>query len=81
MNIEFWNKHQETELAEAKALVEESHVAALELVKRFSSEELFTKQHFSWTGTTTLGSYCVSAMPSHYDWAIKKLRAHVKNVS
>jgi hypothetical protein len=47
----------------------------------FSNEELFTKQHFHWTGTTTLGSYCISALSSHYDWATKKIRAHIKKVS
>ncbi|CAH0528764.1 ClbS/DfsB family four-helix bundle protein [Vibrio hippocampi] len=78
MNIEFWKKHQKTELLAAKDLVHESHEAALKLARSFTNEELFTKQYFDWTGTTTLGSYCVSAMPSHYDWALKKLRAHVK---
>ncbi|WP_413111895.1 ClbS/DfsB family four-helix bundle protein [Thaumasiovibrio sp. DFM-14] len=81
MNIEFFNKHQGTELLSAKVLVKESHKAALELTSTFSNEELFTKRHFDWTGTTTLGSYCISAMPSHYDWALKKLKAHVKRVS
>ncbi|QMV14677.1 ClbS/DfsB family four-helix bundle protein [Vibrio spartinae] len=78
MNIEFWEKHQATELLAAKHLVQESHDAVLELAKGFTDEALFTKQYFNWTGTTTLGSYCVSAMPSHYDWALKKLRAHLK---
>lgn len=27
-----------------------------------------------------LGSYCVSATASHYDWAMKILKAHKKNV-
>ncbi len=78
MNIELWKKHQDTELSDAKSWLQESHRAALEAVSGFSNDALFTKRYFSWTGTTTLGSYCVSAMPSHYDWAIKKLRAHVK---
>jgi hypothetical protein len=81
MNVEFWKKHQKTKLLQAKKLVQESHNAALELVKGFSDEALFTKQFFNWTGTTTLGSYCVSAMPSHYEWATKKLKAHVKRLS
>lgn len=50
----------------------------LKLVENFTNEQLFTKKLFNWTGTTSLGSYCVSAMPSHYDWACKKLRAHTK---
>ena len=80
MNVEFWKKHQTTSLADSKRMVKESHAAALKVIEPFSDEELFTKKYFEWTGTTTLGSYCVSAMPSHYDWALKKLRAHIKNI-
>ena len=53
----------------------------MELIEVFSDEELFTKRFFSWTGTTTLGSYCVSATSSHYDWAIKKLKQVKKHGS
>ncbi len=34
---------------------------------------------YKWTGGSTLGSYFVSAISSHYDWAMKKLKAHRKN--
>lgn len=78
MNIAFWKKHQNTQLEDAKIQFKASHKAVLKLVKTFSDEQLFIKKYFDWTGTTSLGSYCVSAMPSHYDWAIKKLRAHIK---
>ena len=81
MNIEFWKKHQKTKLQRAKEMLKESHESVIELTQTFSDEELFTKRYFNWTGTTTLGSYCVSSMSSHYDWAIKKLRAHTKRVS
>ncbi|MFC2579722.1 MAG: ClbS/DfsB family four-helix bundle protein, partial [Bacteroidota bacterium] len=33
---------------------------------------------FDWTGTSTLGAYCVSATASHYDWAIKKIKVHIR---
>lgn len=78
MNIEFWKKHQETQLEQAKIMINTSHEKVLELVQTFSNEALFTKQFFDWTGTTSLGSYCISATSSHYDWAAKKLRAHAK---
>lgn len=39
----------------------------------FSNRELFTNKYFKWTGTTSLGSYCVSAISSHYDWPVKKI--------
>ncbi|MDU2984364.1 MAG: ClbS/DfsB family four-helix bundle protein, partial [Actinomyces sp.] len=54
------------------------HTAVVALIGKFTNEELFTKAHFSWTGTTSLGSYCVSATSSHYEWAIKKLRAFTR---
>ena len=81
MNIEFFKKHQHTPLEDAKKKLMKSHQESLSLIQTFSDEELFTKKHYSWTGTTSLGSYCISATSSHYDWAIKKLRAHIKHVS
>ena len=79
MNIEFWKKHQDTHLEDSKTMLRDSHKKVMEIITSFTNEELFSKNVFSWTGTTTLGSYCVSATASHYDWAIKKLRAHIKN--
>ncbi len=78
LNIKFWEKHQGTTLEESKELVMDSHKKSLELIQNFTTDELFTKGYFNWTGSTSLGSYCVSALPSHYDWAIKKLKAHFK---
>ena len=79
MNVEFWKKHQATPLAEAKSTLKESHAEVIKLIDAFIDEELFTKKHFPWTGTTSLGSYCVSATSSHYDWAMKKIKQHIKN--
>lgn len=78
MNIEIWQKHQETPYQTARALLEQSHADVMVLLERFSNEELFTKKYFSWTGSTNLGSYCVSATSSHYEWAVKKLKQHRK---
>lgn len=80
MNVEFWRKHQNTPLDEAKVMVEQSYQDVMELAESFSDEELFTKGIFPWVGGSTLGSYFVSATASHYDWAIKKLKAHKKNL-
>lgn len=81
MNIEIWKKHQRTDLTKARLMLNESHKLALTKVLPFTDEALFKKQYFDWTGTTSLGSYCISALSSHYDWALKKLRAHVKNTT
>jgi hypothetical protein len=68
LNVLLRDKHASTTLQEAQSLLEES----------LSDQELFTKRHFPWTGTTSLGAYCVSGTSSHYDWAIKKIRKHAR---
>ena len=79
MNVEFWKKHQNTSLEEAIRALEKSHKDVLELAEKFTNEELFSRKVYKWVGGSTLGSYFVSATSSHYDWAIKKLKAHQKN--
>ena len=78
MNVEFWKKHQNTPLSDAKAMLKESHQQVMDLIATFSDNELFNKGIFDWTGTSTLGSYSVSAISSHYNWAIKKIKVHIK---
>lgn len=77
MNIELWEKHQQTSLRAAIEMVKESHACVLKMIDDFSNDELFAKGSLPWTGTSPLGSYCVSATASHYDWAIKKLKAKI----
>lgn len=72
MNVGFWGKHQKTPYKDAQKMLRDSHARIIKLIETFSSDELFTKKYFSWTGTTSLGSYCVSSTSSHYDWAMKK---------
>ena len=79
MNVAFWKKHQRTSLEEATKLLNQSHKEVLELMEGFSNDQLFNKGVYKWTGGTSLGSYFVSSTSSHYDWALKKLKAHQKN--
>lgn len=79
MNVGFWEKHQNTTLEEAKSMLKKSHEDILNLAETFSNEELFSKDVYKWVGGSTLGSYFVSATASHYDWAMKKLKAHKRN--
>ncbi len=78
MNVNFWEKHQNTPYSSSKEILKKSHADVMKMIDTFTNEELFVKNHFSWTGTTTLGSYCVSATASHYDWALKKIRLQKK---
>jgi hypothetical protein len=78
MNMEFWKKHQDTPYEDSKKMLIQSHKQVMDMMEGFSNEELFEPGVLPWTGTSTLGAYCVSAMSSHYDWATKKIRAHIK---
>lgn len=76
LNLRFWEQAQAVPLEQAYADLVTIHARVMALVEGFSDEELFTKRYFTWTGSTSLGAYCVSATSSHYEWAAKKLRRH-----
>lgn len=78
MNIEFWKNHQSTMLSDAKEMLKTSHKQVMAVIEKHTGEQLFTKKFYNWTGTSIFGSYCVSATASHYDWAMKKLKAQIK---
>lgn len=80
MNVGFWQKHQNTPLKEAKEMLNKSHAAVMAVINRYTDEQLFTKEYFTWTGTSSFGQYCISATASHYDWAIKKLKVQIKSL-
>jgi hypothetical protein len=46
----------------------------MKIIQKHSDKELFTKKLYIWTGSTSMGSYFVSATSSHYDWLVKKLK-------
>jgi hypothetical protein len=75
LNAAIWEAAQSVSLQQALNDVAESHRQVMSLIETHSDEELFTKKRYPWTGSTSLGSYLVSATSSHYDWALKKLRA------
>lgn len=81
MNHAIWQNCQNVPLEKALADFAESHRKLMELAESFSDEELFEKKHFAWTGTTNLGAYFISSTSGHYDWALKKLKAHRKIVA
>lgn len=78
MNVVFWEKHQNTSYTDAETMLKKTHKEVMALIETFSNEALFSKGTFDWTGTTTLGSYCVSATSSHYDWAFKDIKKALK---
>ena len=60
------------------ARLRDSHRSVLNVIESYSDEELFTKKKYAWTGSTSVGSYAISATCSHYDWATKLIRKWAK---
>lgn len=81
MNILFWKRNQSVTLDMALEQFKESHMKIMEVIQTMSNEELFQKNAYDWVGGSTLGSYFVSVTSSHYDWAMKKLKAHRKMIN
>lgn len=81
MNILFWKRNQSVTLDMALEEFKESHMKIMEVIQTMSNEELFQKNAYDWVGGSTLGSYFVSVTSSHYDWAMKKLKAHRKMIN
>ena len=71
-------KHQSTNLEEAKALLQQSHEEMLRLAESFSEVELFTKGYYKNTYTTSMAAYFLSVTP--YGQAVKILKTHQKSL-
>lgn len=75
VNAEIWERYAATSYPEAVVLLQASHREILELIADHTDEQLFGKDVYPWTGSTTLGAYFVSATSSHYLWGLKTLKA------
>lgn len=67
-------KYQNTQLAHAMILLQQSFLEVQKIIEQHTDQELFEKKRFKWTGSTSLGAYLVSATSSHYDWALKLIK-------
>ncbi|MDM1384421.1 ClbS/DfsB family four-helix bundle protein [Myroides marinus] len=74
LNIAINQKHQNISALESIDKFKESHLKVIQIIKQHSDEELFEKKRYTWTGSTSLGAYLISATSSHYDWALKFLK-------
>jgi hypothetical protein len=76
LNAVLRDKNQRTSLKQVRSKLQETHNKLLHLINTHTNTELFEKGQYSWTGSTTLGSYLTSATSAHYNWAIKLLRKY-----
>ena len=81
LNMAIWEQYQDTSYDEAVKMLEGSFADVQKLIHAHTEEELFEKKRYKWTGTTSLGSYMISATSSHYDWAMKKIRKYKRALS
>ena len=56
----------------------DSHSRIVIVLSGYSDEDLFTKRRYRWTGSTSVGSYAVSATASHDAWASGLIRRLLK---
>lgn len=78
MNVGFWEQHQSTSYAQSQTMLKESHAKVMAMIEAFTNDELFEEGGLPYLPGCILGGYCVSAAASHYDWAIKKIKRHIK---
>lgn len=69
LNKEIWVKYRKIDLQKVRSSLDNSFREVQKIIEKYSDQELFEKQKFKWTGTTSLGAYLISATSSHYDWA------------
>ena len=69
-----WERYKGTPLYEALTLFKDSYKKVIALIEKHTDEELFTKKQYTWTGSTSLGAYFISATSSHYDWGLVTLK-------
>ena len=80
LNREIWKKYQSVSYEDGVKLLDGSFKDIQEIIKSHTDIELFEKKRYKWTGTTSMGSYFISATSSHYDWAMKHLRKYKKSL-
>ena len=81
MNLLFWKRNQLISTEAAMEQFKETHEKIMNVIMEMSNEELFQKNVYDWVGGSTIGSYFISVTSSHYDWAMKKIKAHRKMIN
>jgi hypothetical protein len=74
LNMQIHERYQDVPWGSVVADLRDSHERARSVIESYGEADLFEKKRYRWTGSTSVGSYAVSATTSHYDWAMKHLR-------
>lgn len=79
LNEEIWQRTRADDLDDVMSRLRSSYLAVRAVVAGYG-DDLFVKQRHPWTGSTSVGSYAVSATSSHYAWAATLLRKFAANL-
>ncbi len=78
LNEQIYQQHKDQPYDTILTGFQDSHARIMQIIEGHTDEELFTKKKYKWTGSTSLGSYTVSATSSHYDWASDLIKKWLK---
>jgi hypothetical protein len=80
LNQAIWERTRHDGYGEVCDRLRSSYERARAVVESYGNEDLFTKRRYRWTGSTSVGSYAVSATSSHYDWARQLVRKYKRSL-
>lgn len=78
LNRKIWEQYSNEGLENVRKLLRDSYEDIQKIIRSHSDEDLFEKKKYKWTGSTSMGSYLVSATSSHYDWGLKMIKKALK---
>ncbi|HEX2906655.1 MAG TPA: ClbS/DfsB family four-helix bundle protein, partial [Phototrophicaceae bacterium] len=78
LNQRIYDQNKDRPLADIRADFDRSYQQLSDVIPTIPEEVLFTRGHYSWTKSTTLGAYFVSCGGSHYHWARELIRKWAK---
>lgn len=79
LNADLYEESKNDTWDEVVLGLDTSHREVCEIVSSYG-DDLFEKCRYPWTGSTSVGSYAVSATSSHYEWACRLIRGYLKDL-
>ena len=80
LNEAIWRRTNGDEFEDVAKRFHTSYEAVRKVIESYADEDLFTKRRYRWTGSTSVGSYSVSATSSHYEWARKLIVKYTRTL-
>jgi hypothetical protein len=75
VNQQFYEEHRDRPLADVRAAFDASYRETLAAVEGMSQQELFTLEHFTWTGEHPLAMYVQANTHWHYAEHLEEITA------